>query len=104
MVWIVPSCFQASWINGREIGSGGMFSESPELYDVIYGSFKDYSAESQAVAGLLSQVAPGAHNILDIGCGTGEHARFLQSTHGYQVDGLDIEPGLFTRVEMLDCI
>jgi SAM-dependent methyltransferase len=45
----------------------------------------------------LSQVAPGAHNILDIGCGTGEHARFLQSTHGYQVDGLDIEPGFIDR-------
>jgi trans-aconitate methyltransferase len=74
-----------------------MFSESPELYDIIYGSFKDYAAESSAVAALLARVAPDAHNILDIGCGTGEHARYLQTTHGYQVDGLDIEPSFIDR-------
>ena len=74
-----------------------MFSESPELYDVIYSSFKDYASESQAVATLLTQVAPDARDILDVGCGTGEHARHLQCTHEYRVDGLDIEPGFLQR-------
>lgn len=74
-----------------------MFSESPELYDVIYSSFKDYASESQAVATLLRQVAPDARDILDVGCGTGEHARHLQCTHEYRVDGLDIEPGFLQR-------
>lgn len=69
-----------------------MFSETPELYDLIYGSFKDYEAESRKVAELLSAVAPGAHTILDVACGTGGHAVHLQLDHGYSVHGLDIEP------------
>jgi len=69
-----------------------MFAESAELYDLIYGSFKDYESEAAAVAGLLARVAPSAHTILDVGCGTGEHARWLETAHGYRVDGLDIEP------------
>lgn len=69
-----------------------MFSKTAELYDVIYGSFKDYDAESERIASLLASVAPGAESVLDVGCGTGEHARHL-SGHGYAVDGLDIEPG-----------
>lgn len=69
-----------------------MFSETPELYDVIYGSFKDYQAEAANVARLLRARAPDARTILDVACGTGEHARYLAEDHGYAVHGLDIEP------------
>jgi ubiquinone/menaquinone biosynthesis C-methylase UbiE len=69
-----------------------MFSESPELYDVIYGAFKDYRAEAATIAGLLRTLAPRAATILDVACGTGEHARWLRDDHGYAVYGLDIEP------------
>jgi len=69
-----------------------MFSEAPELYDAIYGAFKDYDAEAERVAQLLQEVAPNARQILDVGCGTGEHALRLHSRHGYEVGGLDIEP------------
>ena len=69
-----------------------MFSEAPELYDLIYQSFKDYGAEARQIAGLLAAEAPGAKTVLDVGCGTGEHARYLGEEHGYQVDGLDLEP------------
>ena len=70
-----------------------MFSETPELYDAIYGAWKDYGAESERVARLLREVAPGARSVLDVGCGTGEHAVRLQRDHGYRVHGVDIEPG-----------
>lgn len=69
-----------------------MFSEAPELYDAIYGAFKDYDAEAEHVAQLLREVAPSARQLLDVGCGTGEHALRLHARHGYAVSGLDIEP------------
>jgi SAM-dependent methyltransferase len=70
-----------------------MFAETPELYDQIYGSFKDYEAEVSQIAEVLAQEIPGARHVLDVGCGTAEHARLLHTRHGYQVAGLDIEPG-----------
>jgi len=69
-----------------------MFSETAELYDLIYGSFKDYLAESRSIAELLSSIHPSARSILDVACGTGEHACHLTEL-GYVVDGLDLEPG-----------
>jgi len=70
-----------------------MYSESAKLYDLIYGSFKDYDKESADVARLLSQAHPNARTVLDVACGTGEHARILTQTHGLLVDGIDLEPG-----------
>jgi SAM-dependent methyltransferase len=70
-----------------------MFNESAEVYDAIY-SFKDYAAESVQVAALVRAVHPEARTVLDIACGTGEHARHLAAHHGFEVDGLDLEAGL----------
>jgi SAM-dependent methyltransferase len=73
-----------------------MFSASAELYDAIYGAFKDYAAESAAVAGLLRAANPRCVTVLDVGCGTGEHARCLAAA-GFAVDGLDVESA-FVRI------
>ncbi len=67
-----------------------MFTEAAELYDAIYFSFKDYAAEAADIARLVNSLSPGAHTILDVACGTGEHARILSADHGYQVDGIDL--------------
>ena len=69
-----------------------MFSESAELYDLIYGSFKDYEAESTNIAARLEAARPGVRTVLDVACGTGEHARLLAERHGYRVDGVDLDP------------
>lgn len=37
-----------------------MFSETAELYDLIYQQFKDYTGESRRIAGLLERVHPEA--------------------------------------------
>jgi len=70
-----------------------MFTASAELYDAIY-SFKDYAAEAAQIAGLASAIHPGARTVLDVACGTGEHARLLAQDHGFEVDGLDLDEGL----------
>jgi len=70
-----------------------MFTESAELYDAIY-SFKDYAAESAQIAALVRAIHPEARTVLDIACGTGEHARHLAANCGFEVDGLDLDAGL----------
>jgi ubiquinone/menaquinone biosynthesis C-methylase UbiE len=81
-----------------------VFSESAELYDAIYSSFKNYSAEAERIATLVRTTHPGAQRMLDVGCGTGEHAMHLRARHGFLVDGLDIDPGLvaFARQKVPD--
>ena len=74
-----------------------MFSASADLYDLIYSSFKDYPAEARQLAELIRREHPGARTVLDVACGTAEHARLLTEEHGYRVDGLDLEPG-FLRI------
>lgn len=66
-----------------------MFSESPELYDLIY-SFKDYRAESVLIRELIRREHPHARSILDVGCGTAEHARFLVDQ--FEIHGIDLQP------------
>ena len=69
-----------------------MFDKSSELYDLIYAQFKDYEVETEHIQQLIAEHNPDAKDILDIGCGTGEHASRLTHQYGYQVDGIDIEP------------
>jgi ubiquinone/menaquinone biosynthesis C-methylase UbiE len=70
-----------------------MFTESAEIYDAIY-QFKDYQTEAGRVAALIRQANPQARSILDVACGTGEHARWLASNHGFEVTGLDLDDAL----------
>ena len=74
-----------------------MFSESASLYDLIYSTFKNYEAECMALAALIRREQPGARTVLDVACGTGEHARVLNERHGFEVDGLDLDPA-FVRI------
>ncbi|HEY2375252.1 MAG TPA: class I SAM-dependent methyltransferase [Gemmatimonadaceae bacterium] len=74
-----------------------MFSESAELYDLIYSTFKNYDAECVALAALIRREHPGARTVLDVACGTAEHARILSERHGFEVDGLDLDPA-FVRI------
>jgi SAM-dependent methyltransferase len=74
-----------------------MFTESAALYDLIYSTFKDYAAETTALAALIRREHPRAKTILDVACGTAEHARLLSRDHGFDVDGLDLDPS-FVRI------
>lgn len=73
-----------------------MFSESAEFYDLIYSTFKDYAGESAQIATLLRRLNPQGQTVLDVACGTGEHARLL-AAQGFVVDGLDLDRA-FVRI------
>jgi SAM-dependent methyltransferase len=69
-----------------------MFSATADLYDLIYESIKDYRTEAAAIAATIRRHLPSARTVLDVACGTGEHARYLATEHGFRVDGIDLEP------------
>ena len=64
-----------------------MFTESAALYDRIY-SFKDYPREAAETTALIRAKLPAAKTILDVGCGTSEHHRFLKND--FSIDGIDL--------------
>ena len=66
-----------------------MFDASAEYFDLIYGSFKDYPREAAQIASLLRQNRPDCRTVLDVACGSGEHARLLTEA-GFAVDGVDL--------------
>lgn len=69
-----------------------MFDESAEYYDLLYSAFKNYAVETDTIANIVNEKCPTATRILDVACGTGEHARILTEQYGFAVDGLDINP------------
>lgn len=73
-----------------------MFKASAEFYDLIYSTFKDYAREALQLARLLRNANPGCRTVLDVACGTGEHARHL-AAQGFVVDGLDLDAA-FLRI------
>lgn len=73
-----------------------MFSESAKYYDELY-SFKDYAQEAAQIEALIRLNHPTAKTILDVGCGTAEHLRFLPTT--FDLEGLDLDPGLLAVAE-----
>ncbi len=88
-----------------------MFLESAELYDAIY-HFKNYGRECELLRAIIQVAAPGTRTILDVGCGTGEHAKFLKEK--YATDGVDLNEqyldaariknpaGKYARADMTD--
>lgn len=56
--------------------SSDAYTRSARLYDLIY-SFKDYGAEVATLREILERESPGARDVLDVACGTAEHARLL---------------------------
>lgn len=78
----------------------GAYSKAAEFYDILYGD-KDYAAEADLLTKLIHEHRPGATTLLDVGCGSGAHARCLIDA-GFRVDGVDIEPA-FVEIASAKC-
>lgn len=70
-----------------------MYEHSTAYYDLIYRGLKDYQDEALKIHTLLQKLPSVPKRLLDVGCGTGEHARILANRYDYEVDGIDIQPG-----------
>ena len=70
-----------------------MFTKSAAFYDAIY-SFKNYPAEAAQLHAIIRKHkrSPG-HRLLDVACGTGQHAHALRAL-GYECEGLDLDDNL----------
>ncbi|WP_194774586.1 class I SAM-dependent methyltransferase [Pararhodonellum marinum] len=51
-------------------------------------SFKDYEKESAEILRIIKAIRPDCKTILDIGCGTSEHHRYLNKH--FSIDGIDL--------------
>lgn len=64
-----------------------VFDAYAAYYDLLYAT-KNYAGEARYVDRLIRRHAPNAQNLLELGCGTGAHARELGAL-GYAVTGID---------------
>ncbi|MDJ0795479.1 MAG: class I SAM-dependent methyltransferase [Calothrix sp. MO_167.B12] len=72
-----------------------VFGNYARYYDLLYRD-KDYVGEAQFIHRLIQTHAPQAQNILELGCGTGNHAVLL-AKEGYQLHGVDISEEMLVK-------
>lgn len=75
------------------------YAQAAEFYDLLYTREKDYAAEAELLASFIRELHPTATTLLDVGCGTGSHARALIDA-GFDVDGVDLEPTFVERARI----
>ena len=64
-----------------------LFDEIGKYYDLLYEN-KDYESEAEYLDLLLKRFSNQAQTVLELGCGTGKHAKYLFKK-GYKIHGID---------------
>lgn len=65
-----------------------VFDNYAKYYNLLYKD-KDYIAEANYILRLIKKFSPNKRTILELGCGTGKHAKLLEQK-GYDVFGIDL--------------
>ena len=74
-----------------------VFNRLAEYYDLIY-SFKNYEAESKYIHQLIKKYSLQTKDLLNLGCGTGNHDFFLQEK-GYAITGIDLSKPMIAKAK-----
>jgi SAM-dependent methyltransferase len=64
-----------------------MYQLSSKYYDAFY-SFKDYEQETQLIRDFIKKQGNSYKSLLDVACGTAEHALYLKQD--FEIDGIDL--------------
>ena len=75
----------------------GIFADFARFYDLIHRD-KDYAAESDFIYKLIKKYSPGSKLVLELGCGTGIHARYL-AEQGLEVSGIDFSMQMLEKAQ-----
>ncbi|HLO79806.1 MAG TPA: class I SAM-dependent methyltransferase [Chitinophagaceae bacterium] len=80
------------------------FKKYARFYE-LFNQEKDYKAEVDYVLSLISQYAPGAKSLLELGAGTGKHAGILRA-NGFEVIGIErsAEMAGLARENGVECV
>ncbi len=63
------------------------FTKSAPYYDLFYKD-KNYFTEVKQIHTVIKKISPPSQQMIDLGCGTGEHAKYFTRL-GYTVTGID---------------
>jgi SAM-dependent methyltransferase len=77
------------------------FRRYSAYYDLIYRD-KDYAAEAEYVARSIRSIVPTARRLLELGSGTGRHARLL-APMGFDVHGIERSPEMVSVAKADSC-
>ena len=69
-----------------------LFDNYARYYDLLYQD-KDYIGETKFIQQLIQSHAPNTQTLLELGCGTANHALLL-AQEGYQVHGVDLSQAM----------
>jgi SAM-dependent methyltransferase len=68
------------------------FEVSNTYYDLLYAE-KDYAGEAGYVTKIIATLKPGAKEIVELGCGTGNYSEHF-CTRGFKVTGIEQSAGM----------
>lgn len=81
-----------------------VFDNYSKYYDLLYED-KDYSGEADYIYSLIKKFSPNTQSFLELGCGTGKHAKLLKDRYQLSPSGIDLsEKMLYQAIELgIEC-